>query len=791
MKEVEIGCGGCNLNPAIKTRHIKPDGSIDAEVLILGEAPGADEDQEGRPFCGRSGNLLRKALDTAGIESICFDNVVRCRPPHNATPRAKDVTRCLPYAIEHIRTMLKLRLIVLVGNIALKAMLNRTKITEVSGKLLKHIDYPTLMFMPLIHPASVLYDSKNMKLFLESVSMIQKILNGTATTLEKEWGEYKTIVSIDEWREFVRTIKDYLVIDTETQGLNPFAEYAQLKCISLSSQSRTGVCLPFDGRWEEKELNTIVNDLWHILCSPSIKKIGQDIKYDMLWLREILGIKVEGLYRDTMITQYVIDPNSRKGLKEQAWQYTGLGGYEDKILKVHVADAEGDDLYLYASLDADVTGRVADAQEPILLSNSKLVAVVNNLMIPVTNVLCDMEYRGVKMSPHRLVESNKKLEELIEAISYRIHQHPSIQRFEEEEHHEINLNSGDQLRKVLFTIEGLEATQFTDKEKKPSTDKEHLLELAVHNELCKWLVGYTKYTKLQEFTIKLAKMITPDCRIHTRYHITTTKTTRTSSSDPNLQNIPVGANDLAGLRKAFIPDPEFILVEFDFNQHELRVMADEAKDYVLMQDLRGDVHAATTAAVLEIPIEQVTKEQRRNIGKVINFGLIYGMSEFGLAYALGVSVKTAQKYLMGYFNRYRAIRTWRDQTAYFVKRNGYVDIRSGFRRPFPILSSMDEKTIQKTLRTALNVPIQGLAGNILEYALIGVDKLLEDYKSKLLMEVHDSLVCQIHESERDIIPEIKDVMINYFKPFIPSFEVPLDVDYKIGPSWGEMKELEK
>ncbi len=786
MKEVEVGCEGCTLNPSAKTKHIKPDGPIDAEVLILGEAPGADEDQEGKPFCDRSGSLLRKALSTAGIESVCFDNVVRCRPPGNATPKSKDIARCFPYVMEYIAQMTNLHLIVLVGNVALKAMLNRAKITEVSGKLLEENGK---MYMPLIRPASVLYDSKNLKLFLESVATIPKILNGTATTLEKEWGEYITIISLRDWEEFLLTIRGDLVIDTETHGLNPFAEDARLKCISLSSQPRTGVCLPLDGRWDRQTTHEIISDLGSILSNPNIRKYGQDIKYDMLWLREMLDLKIYGLHRDTMITQYVIDPNNRRGLKEMAWQYSRMGGYEDEVLKTHVKDAEGDDLFLYASLDADVTGRVADAQEPILASNPKWLNVINNLMIPVTNVLCDMEYRGVCMNPIKLVEANKKLKKIIDALSYRIRQYPSIQEFEDEEEHEINLNSGDQIRKVLFEIEGLEATQFTEKEHKPSTDKTHLMELSPKSELCKWLIEYSKSMKLQEFTIKLAKMITPDCRLHTRYHITNTKTTRTSSSDPNLQNIPVGANDVAGIRKAFVPDPEFFLAEFDFNQHELRVMADEAKDYTLMQDLKGDVHSQTASNVFHVPIEQVTSQMRRE-AKIINFGIIYGMSEFGLSRALGVDIKIARKYIMRYFDRYRAVGTWRDKTTLFVKRNGYVDIRSGFRRPFPILSTMEESTIQKTLRTALNAPIQGLAGNILGYALIGVWKLLESFKSKLLLEVHDSLVCQIHESERELIPQIKEVMINYFKPFIPDFEVPLAVDCKIGYSWGEMEEVE-
>jgi DNA polymerase-1 len=803
-EEPKFCCDVCPVRGQSKSFHIPPEGPDKAEILILGEAPGADEDEyrmpnypNGRNFIGRSGQVLRNALIKLGIQNdVRIDNTVKCRPPGNATPNKKLIDLCYPFTEELIKSMPNLKLIVAVGNVPLLAVLKQKGgIKEASGKLFDYPPNPNIKVMPLIHPAAVLYEPKNLRVFLSSMAKIPAALNGDLSMTKKN-GRYFIVKTIENWRQLKEVIlkQPILSFDLETTSLNPFEDGAMVKCVGFSFKFGTGVCIPLGigCGWTFDEYEEIHNGIEEIMVNPDIKKIAQNAKFDMMWLRIIMGIETKGLWRDVGVTEYTINTKEWPNLKDMAWDYTeDMGGYETILGDTPVQDAEGEKLYTYNCMDNDATIRIQEEQEKILDAQPKAKYVIDNLMIPFTMALHNVECNGIRVDPTVINEASVELDKKITDLNYELMTSHEVQRLQKELGVEFNPNSDAQVRKILFEYMGLTPIIFTEKTKQPSVSKDALEGFIKKERIVQLLVDSASFGKMRNTFIKnLMDSICPDLRIHTNFNIVSTITTRTSSDNPNLQNIPTKENDFMGIRKAFVADRGHILAEFDFNQHELRVMADEAHDEVLMADIiSGDVHTSTTAAVLNIKLEDVTAQLRRDVGKVINFGLIYGMTEYGVANHLDIDIDTARKYLERYFNRYKGVARWREQTERSIRKNGYVDIRSGFRRHFPIISDLDDKAVRQIIRTALNVPIQGLAGNILGYAFIGVNTFLEGKKSFILLEVHDSILVSIHESEQALIPKIKEIMLTYSQPHIPDFAMPLDVDVKTGMNWGEMEEM--
>lgn len=814
-------CDKCKLNLTCLHPDLRPEGPIaTAEILIVAEAPGEWEDILERPLIGDSGQILRRALCLAGIEvpyeiqdikdtpfvkNVVLHNVCTCRPQNNATPTGVQTKCCFDKTLDLIEKMPNLKLIVPVGNIALRAFTGKQGITGVSGT---EMEWDSYKMMPLIHPASYLHakDRKNIKVFYDHVARIPAILQENLVT--SDFGIYITVDSIDKWREFKRTLKDskYFIYDIETTGLNPFKENQDIKLITFSVKYKEAWALPLD-IWDDAQYIEIISDLKEIFEDSTIGKIGQNIKYDNLWMRAILNIYIEGTIGDTKLSQYILHPNDSNHLKDMAWAHTGCGGYE-KNLSVDVQDAVGQELWTYGCTDSDICHRIFLKHQEEFKLEPKLFNAYSNLLVPTQIALTDMEYNGIRINPARLnaayVKSHKILKESLEEIL----NYPTVKKYTKKNKAEFNPNSHNQIQKVLFgeEYEGLKPIKLTGKKRMPSTDKTVFEFYKDINGLAALFNTYSQYKAMDKTFKEILGNLTTDHRIHTTYWITETKSGRSSSRDPNLQNIPKGDKDLTGIRRAFIADPDFYLVEFDFNQHELRCMAEEADDDALRKALLSDVHAATTASILGISIDQVTEEQRRLIGKTFNFGLIYGMTIFGIIkkmklvekyqkqdksltfkQAKFLAEKEAQIYLDKFFGIYSKTKQWMDNISESVKENRYVWIRSGFKKYFP----PEIKLTDHEIRSAINIPIQGLAGHILFYALIGVNKFLKfnKFKSKLLLEVHDSIVAGIHKDELEIIPEIKHIMKNFFKKYIPNFKTPIEVDVKIGESWGNMEKI--
>jgi DNA polymerase-1 len=803
--ELTVDCERCGLYKTCLHPRIGPEGPLEAEVLFVGEAPGEVEDLNGRPFCGESGQILRQALAQAGLERpytlipstayrqtprlerVCFTNIVLCRPPENATPTGLQAKCCFGNTLNLIKQMPNLKLIVPVGNVALRAFTGKQGITSVSGTESQWEQYK---LMPLVHPATIIYAKNRGKLeeFNTHVCRIPSILEGKL--VQQSAVSWHQLASLSEWKEYLQRIyaANCFAYDLETTGLNPFRENQYIKMVSFAINEHESVALVFDS-WVLEHLQEVLDDLKILFEDPKIQKIGANEKFDRLWLRAILGIQVQGISDDVQLSQYALHSNRANDLKSMAWD-VGLGGYEKELRdEIAIQDAICDEkLIKYGCYDSLSTYRIFKIHQNEFKDNIQLYQAYRNILLPASAVLGQMEYNGIRIDPPRLHISTTKTNNIISKLVEELKEYSSIKKFEKDNKVEFNPNSHVQLRSLLFDkrYENLEPFKKTKKKKAPSTDKEVLDHYKDTNALASLLYVYSQYTAMQKFCKAILKNLTPDNRLHTTYYLSSTASGRSSSSDPNLQNLAKGQKDLISLRRIFVADPGYVLIEADYAGMELRCMAEEAQDDVLKQAiLTGDVHRQTAAIALKKPPELVTEDERRMVGKSLNFGIIYGSTEHGVARTMKCDLATARRYIDNFFSTYKKTKEWMDRTMEFVREHRYVQLRSGFRRYFPGSLELTDHE----LRSAVNTPIQGLAGNILFMALIGLQDFLDKHKlrSFLTLEIHDSVVCNIHESEISILPELKHIMETYFLNFI-DFSIPIQADIKIGPNLGEMEE---
>jgi DNA polymerase-1 len=396
-----------------------------------------------------------------------------------------------------------------------------------------------------------------------------------------------------------------------------------------------------------------------------------------------------------------------------------------------------------------------------------------------------MENRGIRIDKQTILQTQAKVGTESQSLILSMRNLPSVLQYQSETSSDFNPNSHIQLRKILFGIEKLPITKYTDKTKAPSTDKEVLEELADSSALCGLLQQYNSFQSTRKFCDELLEEEV-DSRIHTSYNLTIARTGRTSSKNPNMQNMPKGDKDPLGIRSCFVPDEGFLLVEADYNQHELRVLAEISGDSHLLKALQGDVHVATAATILGKQPANVTTEERRTVGKTFNFGLVYGMTSYGIMRRLGCSEGEAKNFLMRFFGEYSRVDKWMKEVELYVRKNHYVRTLSGRIRHFPSYDSLEDSNI----REAINTPIQGTASDILLYSLIGIERFLKhnNLKSFLILQVHDSIVFNIHEDERACLPYIKGIMLNHFKKYM-DFKSELQVDFKAGANWQDMKDI--
>ena len=588
---------------------------------------------------------------------------------------------------------------------------------------------------------------------------------------------------LDEW---ISRLKDapLFAFDTETTSLN----YMQAEIVGVSFAVEPGeaayVPLAHINPGLEGQLNReqVLEQLRPLLESDAVKKVGQHLKYDANVLANH-GISLRGIAHDTMLESYVLDAvGSRHDMGSLALKYLGqrvisfeevAGKGVKQITFDHVPIEQAAE---YAAEDADVTLRLHEALMPRLEAEPKLREVYEDLELPLVPVLSKIERNGAYVSVDRLRKQSGEIATRLAELETKACELAG-QPF--------NLASPKQLGEILFEKLELPVIKKTPKGA-PSTAEEVLVELANDYELPAVLIEHRGLAKLKStYTDKLPEMVDAATgRVHTSYHQAVTATGRLSSSDPNLQNIPVRTEEGRRIRQAFIAPLGRKIVAADYSQIELRIMAHLSSDAGLLHAFAHelDVHSATAAEVFDVALEAVNNDQRRK-AKAINFGLIYGMSAFGLAKQIGVSRSEAQQYIDRYFARYPGVADYMDATRALAHEQGYVETLLGRRLYLPEINARNKQRQLAAERTAINAPMQGTAADIIKLAMIEVDRWLTDsaLDAKMIMQVHDELVFEVADDACDALcAEVTARMANVIE-----LKVPLLTEVGVGANWDE------
>jgi DNA polymerase-1 len=573
--------------------------------------------------------------------------------------------------------------------------------------------------------------------------------------------------------------------DTETTSVDYMK--AELVGVSFAIEAGQAAYVPlmhdYEGAPKQLDKTWVLAQLKPLLESKTIKKIGQNIKYDANVLSQY-DISVQGIGFDTMIESYCynsiatrhnMDALAAKYLDYNTVHFEEIAGKGAKQLTFNQIDL--DKAGHYAAEDADITLRLHQTIFPALATSTSQLSVFNDIEIPLLPVLARMEQTGVLIDSDLLAEQSNALGQRLAELEIEAHNLAGKT---------FNLASPKQLQQILFEELKIPVIKKTPKGA-PSTAEEVLQELALDYPLPKIILENRGLSKLKStYTDKLPLMVSDKTgRLHTSYHQAVTATGRLSSTDPNLQNIPIRSEQGRKIRQAFIAPTDYKIVAIDYSQIELRIMAHLSKDEGLVNAFSQgkDIHSATAAEIFAVSLEEVTTDQRRS-AKAINFGLIYGMSAFGLAKQLGIGRQQAQEYQDKYFQRYPGVLTYMEETRQQASQQGYVETLYGRRLYLPDINAKNGMRKKAAERAAINAPMQGTAADIIKKAMLAVDDWLmteNDDRIKMTVQVHDELIFEIHQ---DIVEATTEKLVTLMNNAV-SLSVPLIAESGIGDNWDE------
>lgn len=599
-------------------------------------------------------------------------------------------------------------------------------------------------------------------------------------------GEYETVLTAEQLQAWVERLQqaDLISFDTETDALD--AMRARLVGISLAVEPGRAAYIPvghdYPGAPAQLPMQQVLDALRPALQDPAKKKLGQHGKYDLNVLRRH-GVAVQGYHDDTMLESFVLNSTAtRHDMDSLALRYLGYSTikFEDVAGKgakqIPFSQVGIDEASRYAAEDADITLRLHHALQPQLLAEPALDSVYRNIEMPLVPVLASIEANGVRIDTDELRRQSQDLSSRMLAAQ---------QKATELAGRSFNLDSPKQLQAVLFDELKLPAVVKTPKGQ-PSTNEEALEAIADQHELPRVILDYRGLAKLRStYTDKLPEMVNPDTgRVHTSYHQSGAATGRLSSSDPNLQNIPIRTEDGRRIRRAFVAPEGFQLLAADYSQIELRIMAHLSEDPGLVRAFEqgADVHRATAAEVFGRTLEEVTPNERR-AAKAINFGLMYGMSAFGLARNLGIDRGQAQDYVALYFSRYPGVRDFMERMRQQARDQGYVETLFGRRLYLNDIHARNQGLRAGAERAAINAPMQGTAADIIKRAMVDVDQWLRDSgaPARMILQVHDELV---FETESSFVEDLRLQVVERMSQ-AAKLRVPLVVDTGVGNNWDE------
>ena len=611
-------------------------------------------------------------------------------------------------------------------------------------------------------------------------------MQSSVPTAETERADYRLVTTPEALEEFVARLarQTDFAVDTETTSVNP--TNAELVGLSFAWEAGRGYYIPVRSAYGETvPIERVRGTLGPILADETKRKVGQNLKYDLIVLRHA-GMPVAGPLFDTMIAAFVLDPAQssykldklvRTHLGHEMIPISELIGKGRQQLQMDQVPLER--VTEYAAEDADYTWRLKELFEPRLKGSDRGPLFFETEM-PLVSVLTDMEYAGISLDVEFLREMGREMAARIDAIADEIHQQVGTP---------FNLDSPKQLGEILFDKLGYRVVKKTKTAR--STDAETLEVLAAEtgDPLPTLVLEYRELQKLRGTYVEaLPKALSGRTgRIHTSYHQTGAVTGRLSSSEPNLQNIPVRTELGRQIRRAFVPrSRDELLIVADYSQIELRVLAHFCQDPTLIEAFMADrdIHAFVAAQVNGVPLEAVTKEMRGR-AKAVNFGIIYGQSAFGLSRTTGMSRTEAKAFIDDYFRRYPGIRGFLDQCVEDAKRDGYVRTILGRRRPIPNIDSRNRTVRAQAERLAVNTVLQGSAADLIKTAMIQLHGRIREERLalRMLLQVHDELVCEAPRKQASHLSElIADVMSHAME-----LRVPLKVDVHTGENWLEAK----
>ena len=619
---------------------------------------------------------------------------------------------------------------------------------------------------------------------LEFNAWLQEVPERQATS-PKINKSYKCITTKKDLKKIIKEASksDTVAIDTETTGLDYID--SELVGISISFNAGEGFYIPIKHNDEsiiQLPLEYVINELKPLLENSEKKIIGQNIKFDKNILMKY-GLKIASIKNDTMMMSYVLDASAtRHNLDALASYYLGYktSTYEDVAGKgakqISFDDVPIDIATNYAAEDADITLRLYEELSPKLKNIESLNKLNEEIEIPLIEVLSDMERNGAILNAKVLNAQSKDLEERIIRLENKAYKLAG---------EEFNLGSTKQLREIFFDKLNYRVIKKTPGGQ-PSTDEKVLAELAEEYELPKVLLEHRTLSKLKStYTDKLPNQISSlSGKVHTSFHQAVTTTGRLSSSDPNLQNIPIRTEDGRRIRQAFEPSNGNKFISADYSQIELRVMAHLSKDPGLLSAFQEgeDVHSKTASEVFNVGIEDVSSDLRRN-AKAINFGLIYGISAFGLGKQLGITRNLAAEYMAMYFEKYPGVKQYMESTKESASQNGYVETLFGRRLYLKEINANNALRRQASERAAINAPVQGTAADIMKIAMIRMYQALEKEKSeaRIILQVHDELILDTPEKEIDRVIELTTEAMKE----ATLLDVPLEIDIGIGDNWDQ------
>jgi DNA polymerase-1 len=605
--------------------------------------------------------------------------------------------------------------------------------------------------------------------------------NGPINNIHNTAHEYILADTKEKQEELAKQLAslDSFCFDTETTGLD--ANLADIVGLSFSFEHAKAYYIPTPPNREEAQ--AIVDIFKAVLENPDIEKVGQNIKYDILLLARY-GVKVQGTLFDTMLAHYLIDPDTRHGMDVLAENYlnyspvsiTELIGEKGKK-QGNMRDVEIGKIKEYAAEDADITLQLKNTFHPLLVDTNTL-QLAQEVEFPLVYVLAEIERNGVKIDVPALEEFSKTLEQDIRALEESIFEKAGTN---------FNIASPKQLGEVLFDKLQLDPKAKKTKTGQYKTGEDVLLALAHKSDIVQDILNFRQLQKLKStYVDALPELINTETGlIHTSYNQAVAATGRLSSTNPNLQNIPIRTERGREVRKAFIPRSEDnVILSADYSQIELRLIAELSKDQNMLDAFSQghDIHRATAAKVYNMDFDGVTSEQRRN-AKAVNFGIIYGQSAFGLSQNLGISRKEAADIINEYFNQYAGIKKYMSDAVEFAKENGYVETILKRRRYLRDINSANMTVRGFAERNAINAPIQGSAADLIKLAMIAIQKEIEQQglSGKMIMQVHDELVFDVPKQEVAAFKKIiMDKMTNAIKT-----NVPLVVEIGEGKNWLE------